>query len=236
MAETDAQLELKKQARRRLVGAIALAVTAAVVLPMVMDEEPPTGGDDVLVRIPNPESETLSTRPLGQRPAGASGTLGMPDRPPVGAKPGEAPNGRAPAQSAASSPPSGRSGTGNEPGSAGSGQQEAAASPVGSDTGNQDKAGGSRGGSEKENAVKGAPVGGGERYVVQLGVFANAENARKIQARVKAQGFSVFTEQVEGDRTRTRVRAGPFVSRDAAETARDKLKRAGLPGIVALQS
>ena len=36
----DAQLQLKKRARRRLVGAVAFAGLAAVILPMVMDEEP----------------------------------------------------------------------------------------------------------------------------------------------------------------------------------------------------
>ena len=36
---SDANLQLKKRARRRLVGAIAFAGLAAVVLPMVMDEE-----------------------------------------------------------------------------------------------------------------------------------------------------------------------------------------------------
>ena len=40
MSENDAQLELKKRARRRLVGAAALAVLAAIVLPMVMDQAP----------------------------------------------------------------------------------------------------------------------------------------------------------------------------------------------------
>ena len=56
MAESETTLELKKRARRRLIGAIALALTAAVVLPLVMDEEPGKPAEDIQVRIPDPQS------------------------------------------------------------------------------------------------------------------------------------------------------------------------------------
>ncbi len=49
---SDPQIQLKKKARRRLVGAIAFAGLAAVVLPMVMDDEPRQHVQDVQVRIP----------------------------------------------------------------------------------------------------------------------------------------------------------------------------------------
>ena len=48
----DAQLQLKKRARRRLVGAVAFAGLAAVILPMVMDEEPKQQVQDIQIRIP----------------------------------------------------------------------------------------------------------------------------------------------------------------------------------------
>src|SRR5437868_10715909 len=44
--------ELKKKARRRLVGAIVLALAAAVILPMLLEREPRPLGEDVAVRIP----------------------------------------------------------------------------------------------------------------------------------------------------------------------------------------
>jgi DedD protein len=40
MEDNDAQSQLKKRARRRLVGAVAFASVVAVVLPMVMDHQP----------------------------------------------------------------------------------------------------------------------------------------------------------------------------------------------------
>lgn len=44
--------ELKRKARRRLVGAIVLALAAAIVVPMLLESEPRTLGDDVSVQIP----------------------------------------------------------------------------------------------------------------------------------------------------------------------------------------
>ena len=53
MANDDAQTDLKKRARRRLVGAAALALLAVIVLPMIMDPEPKPVGEDIQVRIPS---------------------------------------------------------------------------------------------------------------------------------------------------------------------------------------
>ncbi|MEP7208416.1 MAG: SPOR domain-containing protein [Casimicrobiaceae bacterium] len=44
--------ELRRKARRRLVGAIVLALAAAVILPMLLEKEPRPLGEDVAVRIP----------------------------------------------------------------------------------------------------------------------------------------------------------------------------------------
>lgn len=65
MAATDAaddQLDLKKRARRRLVGAAALALTAIVVLPAVMDREPKPVVQDIQVRIPSQDGTDLATK------------------------------------------------------------------------------------------------------------------------------------------------------------------------------
>ena len=44
--------ELKRKARRRLVGAVVLALAAAVLLPMLLEKEPRPLGEDVSVKIP----------------------------------------------------------------------------------------------------------------------------------------------------------------------------------------
>ena len=75
----DVQLQLKKRARRRLVGAIAIAGLAAVVLPMVMDEEPRQPIQDVEIRIPgqnqtsfNPKLAKLRAVPAGSEKSPAA--------------------------------------------------------------------------------------------------------------------------------------------------------------------
>ena len=72
MPEDDAQLPLKKRARRRLVGAVALAVLAAVVLPMVMDQAPQTPVADVQIRIPGQEQVPPFRPAVAAKPAEAS--------------------------------------------------------------------------------------------------------------------------------------------------------------------
>ena len=49
----DPMLPEKKRARRRLVGAVALALAAAVGLPMLLDSEPRPLGGDFAIQIPS---------------------------------------------------------------------------------------------------------------------------------------------------------------------------------------
>jgi DedD protein len=56
---TDSALavdELKRRARRRLVGAVVLALAAAVILPLLLESDPKPLGDDVSIKIPPVDS------------------------------------------------------------------------------------------------------------------------------------------------------------------------------------
>ena len=66
-------------------------------------------------------------------------------------------------------------------------------------------------------ATPAAMPGGG--YVVQLGVFANPENARELVERLRRQGVRAHLE--------TRVQVGPFLDRREADKARAELSRLG---------
>src|SRR6266852_3951967 len=48
--------ELKRRARRRLVGAVVLALAAAVILPLLLESDPKPLGDDVSIKIPPVDS------------------------------------------------------------------------------------------------------------------------------------------------------------------------------------
>jgi DedD protein len=70
--------------------------------------------------------------------------------------------------------------------------------------------------------------------VVQVVALSDADRAKQIQEQISAAGIKSYTEIVKtakGDVTR--VRAGPFTTRAAADKARDQLKAMGLNGNVA---
>ena len=71
-----------------------------------------------------------------------------------------------------------------------------------------------------------------EQYVVQVGAFANPQ---AVIAKLKSAKLPYYTEIAQGNLTR--VRAGPFASREAAEKALQQLKGLGLePGAVTQKS
>jgi DedD protein len=75
------------------------------------------------------------------------------------------------------------------------------------------------------------PQAGG--FVVQLGAFSNADNAKQLQAKLTANHVKAYTDTLKtsaGDRTR--VRAGPYPSREEADKALVKIKQLGLDGKV----
>src|ERR1043165_254789 len=60
--------ELRRKARRRLVGAVVLALAAAVLLPLLLENEPKPLGDDVSIQIP-PVDTGKFVNPLSPAPA-----------------------------------------------------------------------------------------------------------------------------------------------------------------------
>jgi DedD protein len=199
-AINDEELQLKKRARRRLVGAVALVLLIVVFLPMILDSEPKPLNQDIAITIPpipkpesnqqNPAAVVSSTpaSPSPSRVAGMPAPAVQPDPvPSVEAKP-DIP-GNAPARAEAKPAPR----------------------PV-----------------QKKHEIKSAPAShaaGEESFVVQLGAFSNAANAKALQKKLQDNKFKAYTELVKNaGADRTRVRVGPYPTRDAAEKARDRLK------------
>ncbi|HUJ85510.1 MAG TPA: SPOR domain-containing protein [Burkholderiales bacterium] len=78
----------------------------------------------------------------------------------------------------------------------------------------------------------------GIEYVVPVAALADPEGVKELASRLAAAKLPYYTERIATDKGRvTRVRAGPFASREAAEKARAKLKGLGLkPGNVTTKS
>lgn len=72
-----------------------------------------------------------------------------------------------------------------------------------------------------------------QRFVVQVGAFADAEAARETRKNVEKLGMKTYTQvaQTSGG-SRIRVRVGPFASRGEAEAALAKAKAAGLNAVL----
>jgi len=92
-----------------------------------------------------------------------------------------------------------------------------------------------RGGVPKGADAKGAPGDAeAKSFVIQLGAFAEVNRATDRHAQLSKAGVKAYTEVIKtptGDKTR--VRAGPFPTREAAEQANERLKGLGLAdGIV----
>lgn len=74
---------------------------------------------------------------------------------------------------------------------------------------------------EKRGVLRTPPV-----WRVQIGAFANQDNALRLADQMRARGLTVFVDLLDGLH---RVRVGSFATRDAAETLRARLAEEGLP-------
>ena len=70
-------------------------------------------------------------------------------------------------------------------------------------------------------------------WVVQLGSFENQQNAERLAADLRKQGFAAFLSQLSMDSGRLhRVRIGPQKDRESAEAMAARLQKAGHKGQV----
>jgi len=83
------------------------------------------------------------------------------------------------------------------------------------------------------SAASPAPAATEFRFALQVGAFANEENARKAQAKLQAAGFKAYLEDLETSQgKRIRVRVGPFATRAEAEKAAPQVKALDLPALL----
>lgn len=210
---SDEELQLKKRARRRLIGAIALVTTVAVVLPMVLDSEPRQVAQDINIKIPSPDSGAFTSKvaplpvskPVAKAPVPPESPAVADVKPVAEPKPAAAVKETAKAAEKAkvAKPPA---------------PQEAAkqAAPA----------------PKEEPPKKAAPAPAGP-FVVQVVALTDAEKAKQMQQQISSAGIKAYTEVVKTAKGNvTRVRVGPFATRNAAEKAQQQLKAIGLDGKV----
>jgi len=219
-------LELKKRSRRRLVGAAALALIAAIVLPMVMDGEPVVPQADIQVTIPD---RTVDAQPIGVREPIVEPVSDLPPaevdaaRPEVAAAP-EAEV--APAPEPASVPaPKPEPKPVPKPAPAPTPVPAPEPKPVAVPEESEE--------ARRARAIlegRGTPVAAAEAtFLVQIGAFSDETKARTRQIDLAAKGFNSYIETAGGV---SRVRMGPFAARAEAEAMVTRLRGAGFDGVV----
>ncbi len=224
---TDDELQLRKRARRRLVGAIVLVLLVVVFLPMALDNEPKPLSKNVDIQVPAldsaeskfpnaaPPPATPSAPPVSPAaPAAEPAPAVVPPTPKLEEAPVAAPEVVKPAPEPDKKPePAKKPEAAKKPEPA---RKVEAAKPPPAKI------------AKAETARAVAPLEA-QGYVVQLGAFSNAANAKQLFQKVRAARVPAYLETVKApDGEKTRVRAGPFQTEEAAEKARQRMLQSGL--------
>jgi len=221
-APDDANLDdLRRRARRRLVGAIVLALAVAVFVPMLLESDPKPLGEDVSVNIPPVDDGKFVNRLNDKSKAETPRTLAKAEskaeapRPPESAKAEPVKEEPAKTDAAKAETPK------EEPRRA---EAVPAAAPAPAPPPKAEPA-------KESSSAKEAVAGD---FSVQVFAFSDDKGANSLVNKLKGKGFPAYSEPVSTSRgTLWRVRVGPFRSREGATAARDKLKGEGYNGIVA---
>ena len=242
MEDNDAQLHLKKRARRRLVGAVFFVSVVAVVLPMVMDHEPRQTVQDVEIRIPGQDEKPFAPKfaaaPVDKAASKSVDASVVPSAAVAqDADPGVKPTARVvevvkdakpvekPAEKAIEKPAAKLEKAPEKP--VAKVPEKPAEKPKADDA---KRAAAILAG----QAAEPKPAAKGGEYLVLIGAFSNEANVKSLKSKLSEEGIKTFSEPLDTPQgKKTRVRAGPFASREAADKALEKMKRIGVSGVVA---
>jgi len=212
---------LRRRARRRLVGAVAIALTAIVVVPMLFDPDPKPLGSDVDIRIPSQETPfepppgdaaaPKATEPKATVPPPMPPSAEAPDM----AKPAQSQSAAAvPAEPTPTSPPPTPKAVAPAP----PGEEK---KPVAKPAPESNKT--------ERGPLKSDPVFASKGYYLQLGAFGSEANAKILQAKAKEAGFNAGMTDSNGQ---YRVRVGPIPDRDKALETLAKLRSKGFSPVM----
>ncbi|MDP2830025.1 MAG: SPOR domain-containing protein [Sulfuricellaceae bacterium] len=229
ISPTVEELQLRKRARRRLIGAITLVALMVAILPMVLDNDPKPIGPDVEIDIPSSKNAEPFTTPknvetpkLAEPPVlSVAPTEKAADTKPVAAVP-----------KTEAAPPKVETTiksvvVGKEPAAKITEKQDEEIRPPAKSADPPI----SKPATDKPVERKQASGG----YIVLLGAFLGESNASQRQARLKELGVKFYIEKIQSPAgEKIAVRAGPYASREEAERMLAKLKSAGIQdGMVA---
>ena len=233
-SSNDLELALKKRARRRLVGAIALVLLMVIVLPMVLQDRAALSPQEAIkITMPvdvvsqqtpkNEESAALVESQVEPAVASVSATTeSIKSEPSVTAEIDK------PVQSESAK---GISDVKKEVVEEKKAEEKKPLKKVETKTTESKKT------DVKPNEVKESEakpsVTNDQSFAIQVGVFSDIANVKQLQARLKQVGLDSRTENISTPKgEKIRLRAGHFSSRQEAAYALTKLQAADLTGMV----
>ena len=269
--ELPEDTQLKRRARRRLIGAIALVLLAVIVLPMIFDAEKKPLDQDVSIQIPS-QGDYVATAPKpaavvpapvqpappadakadagkdgapkadaakGDNPKDAKADAPKSDAPKAEAPKAEAPKAEAPKAAAPVKPEVAKA----EAPKAEAPKAEAPKAPAKAEAPRVAAKSDEQKAKEKADAERALALLNGATtapksekaekpaagsFIVQVAAFSNEEKVQEARDKLSAAGVKTYAEKVsvKGGEV-TRVRAGPYASRDAADAARGKIAGLG---------
>lgn len=231
---TQDELALRRRARRRLVGAVAIALTVIVVLPMLFDSEPKPLGPEVDIRIPAQDSPFDAAAPLAPgvpipspNVAPPNAVSALPAEPTQTNTQSEIRNKPAEEQKPVALETAKPGATRQEAAKAAQPKPEVEAKPK-ADAKTKPEAKAEKQ-SEAKPALKADTPFASQGYFLQLGAFGSESNARQLLAKATDAGFNAALLGANGQ---FRVRVGPIPQHARALEIQAKLKAKGFKPVL----
>jgi DedD protein len=198
---SDEEIQFRRRARRRLIGAIAMVLIVVTVVPWILPASKPQQDTQTIdIRIPAKDSTGYTPKVLpvpqsavpDQAVSSSVETSPMEATQAVTPKPAESPKPESPSKASPETKVT-------KPAEAKNHAKESATP-------------------ENKNAAS-------ESILVQYGAYSIQKNAKQRQADLKKKGISAFLDTYKtSSGVKYRVRSGPYASRDEAEKIQKKAK------------
>ncbi|BEV16602.1 SPOR domain-containing protein [Herbaspirillum sp. DW155] len=267
-AAADPLLPEKKRARRRLIGAVALALAVVIVLPMILDSEPKPLNDDIAIQIPSKDEpaaavaqpgaaagkqaaldqkeEIVEPSSIAPEPASPPAAPAEPVTPPVAAvaprvveKPAEKPVEKSPEKPVErhleKAPEKPAPKAEDKKPAVAEHKEEAKKEAAKPKAAADDDAARAlailegKPGATAAPAPEKKPAAAGGRFVIQVAALATQDKVTELRNKLSAAGIHSYTQKIATEAgERTRIRVGPFASREEAERMSGRIKKLGL--------
>ena len=229
---------VRRRARYRLMGAVVLVLVAVLGFPMIFDTQPRPVAVDTPIVIPDRQAVVPLTAPVpaAQAPAKpwkiAPETLstqaGLDPREEVVPTPATSAQDAKPAEPKPelSEKPKEKPADKHKD-KADTAHVKADKEKADADTKSKNKP---KDDGDKAKALLEGKAASTERVIIQVGAFSDSGKLREVRQKLEKSGFKTYTQVVEGKdgKPTTRVRVGPYDSREEADKAAARIRKLDL--------